>query len=196
MVVLSQRDSDVTQGAETLLERIAVSEVIVIGGDIVIGQALEILLRSAERSVRFLAELSPSNLGTLEGAKLLLLAPDSNAEHRESLMVLIRAAPDAAQIPTLELVDNSIKAREGAGFVPWPCRIADLKERIEEVLLSRDGESESRKEDGNIIEEREQPKPKTHHYLALPDKTPLPARNETNNETQEVSDGTCADRDR
>lgn len=156
MAAPSQKDSDVTRGAETLPLRIAASDVVVIGGDAIIGRTLETLLRSAERSVRFLGEPSPSNLGLLQGARLLLLAPDSNAERRESLMVLIRDMPDAAQIPILELVDTSIEAREGVGFVSWPCRTEYLKERIEETLQSRDGESEPCGEDDNIAEEPEE----------------------------------------
>lgn len=122
----------------------ASATVIVVGGDAVVGQALELLLRGADYGVRFLPERSlirvPPAGGALDGARLLLLAPKLSAEGREGVLAWVRASSAAKKIPVLELVDDPDGARDGSGrcFLPWPCRTEDLKRHIDAALTGRE----------------------------------------------------------
>ncbi len=116
---------------------------LVLGGDRVVGQALELLLRSEDYyDVRFLHAASFNTLRTLDGVGLVLLCPGLNAEHRGTLLTLRESTPAMAEIPILELTENlkSIRGRS-THLLPWPCRAEDLKRRINAVLLARCGPS-------------------------------------------------------
>ena len=109
------------------------ARVVVVGsGDAIVGQALELLLRGAHYSVRFLAE-PPLEPGLLDDAELLLLAPGLNAERRESTLGLF-SGHSTAKIPILELITDSEDAPALGCFVPWPCRAEDLQRHIEAAL--------------------------------------------------------------
>ena len=118
----------------------APAAVLVLGGDAVVGRALELLLRSADCDIRFLAEPSRVEPGLLDGFGLLLLAPGLSAGCREALLALVGVAPVAARIPVLELNSSAEGAPEvvGAGplLVPWPCQPEDLQRRIKAALLA------------------------------------------------------------
>jgi hypothetical protein len=116
----------------------ATTSVAIIGGDAIVGQALELLLGSADFSARFLSEPSLDELGWLDGVKLLLLAPGLDSERREALLELIDGRPSGSKIPVLELVDSARAAQAGEGnFVSWPCRAEELKRRVTDALLGR-----------------------------------------------------------
>lgn len=114
--------------------------VIVVGGDAVVGQALQLLLRGADYGVRFLPEPALSlqgspAAGALDGARLLLLAPRLSAEGRQQILACVGAS-STTTIPVLELVDDPDGARDGSGRrLPWPCRTEDLKRHIDAALL-------------------------------------------------------------
>lgn len=111
--------------------------VVVFGGDAIVGQALELLLRSSDCNVKFLTEPYLDEPGLLDGAQILLLAPGLSAERREALLRLADGTAIAARIPVLELVSNTQGAHVGAGhLVPWPCRTEDLERRIKAALLT------------------------------------------------------------
>jgi hypothetical protein len=74
--------------------------------------------------------------GSLEGVRLLLIAPTLSAESRETLLAEMGSTLDAANIPVLTLSTSLKEALvEGPTFIPWPCRLEDLTKRIEAVLL-------------------------------------------------------------
>lgn len=113
--------------------------VAILARDLVAGRALELLLQSAEYNTRFLVETVTYELTeTLDGVQLLLLAPTLSAKHREYFLNRMRSRPATAEIPVLELITAPDEAQaEQEALVLWPCRMEDLKERIEAALLSR-----------------------------------------------------------
>jgi hypothetical protein len=103
----------------------------------VAGRALEALLQGVGYDTRLLGdspERSPEEL--LEGVTLLLIAPTLSAESRESLLADMGSTLDAANIPVLTL-STTLKEALGDGpiFIPWPCRLEDLTNKIEAALL-------------------------------------------------------------
>ena len=101
------------------------------------GRALEALLQGVGYNTRLIEDPplgDPEEL--LEGVKLLLLAPSLSAESRGALLADLGNALDAANIPVLTL---STSLGEVLGdrsvFIPWPCRLEDLTNRIEASLL-------------------------------------------------------------
>lgn len=126
----------------------AAAEVIILGGGLLVGRALELLLRSADCDVRFLGEpsLGESELGgsgLLDGVRLLILAPEASAGCREDALALVDARTAEARIEVLELVDDRQEVLVGAREVlPWPCRTEDLKRRVMAVLLDGPGGSQ------------------------------------------------------
>lgn len=134
--------------ASVTLDRTAIPTVAVFGRDTVVGQALELLLRSADCNVRFIAEFSLGEPGLLDGVQLLLLAPGLSTECYETLLALVDSQPSVA-IPILELVDDDREAQVGetqvgSGHfaVPWPCRAEKLKRQMEAALLAGSGASQ------------------------------------------------------
>ncbi len=127
------------------LER-APSRVIVHGVDPVVGRALELLLRSAGYGATFVTADSLDEPSMLDGARLLLFfAVDPSPERRKVSLSLIKSAPGMAGVPILEVVSSPDKAQAGIGRpILWPCRIEELRRRIEAALL-----------DGSSPEERE-----------------------------------------
>lgn len=111
--------------------------VLVLGGDAIVGQALELLLRSAECNVRFLSEPSLDEPGVLDGVQLLLVAPGLSDKRREALLALVNSKTVGARIPVLELVSNAQGAQDGVGhLVPWPCQPEELKQWVKAALLA------------------------------------------------------------
>lgn len=112
--------------------------VVVVGGDAVVGQALELLLRSTVCSVKFLAEPHLNAPGSLDGAQLLVLAPGLGAEKREAILASVRSEPTMKSTSVLELVSDARVSRleERHFLLPWPCRTEDLKQQVEAALLA------------------------------------------------------------
>jgi hypothetical protein len=118
-------------------ERTTAPIVVVIGGDAIVGQTLELLLQSADCSVRFLAEPPLRDPGLLDNVELLILAPGLDAERREGTLELIGGLA-AAKIPILELVAGAGTAALTSGrLVSWPCRAQDLQRYIKVALHSK-----------------------------------------------------------
>jgi hypothetical protein len=116
----------------------ALSRVLVLGADGVVGRALELLLRSADSDVRFLDASYLDELTTLKGVGLVLLCPGFSAARRATLLTLIESTPVTQEIPILELVENPEHVRAGSRrLLPWPCRAEDLKRQINAALLSK-----------------------------------------------------------
>lgn len=114
----------------------ASANVLIVGGDVIVGQALELLLQNADYSVRFLGEPSLDEPGLLDGFQLLLIAPGLSAKCHEALLALLNSTTVAERIPFLELVCNVEETQAEAGhLVPWPCQPEELERRIKAALL-------------------------------------------------------------
>jgi hypothetical protein len=108
---------------------------LIFDGDPVIGRALELLLRTAGHDARYVARNEAERATTLDGLQIVLLGPGWDADSRE-VAESIASARCAEVLPILEMgspPDNLPSKPER--FVPWPCRIADLKRRIDAALL-------------------------------------------------------------
>ncbi len=109
-------------------------------GDPVIGKALGLLLQGYRYNAKYLPESSLNEPDTLEGIRLLLLTPQSNAELRASLFALLIDIPGSVEMPILELVTSFERMPEGRlqawpeGVVAWPCSTQELSRRIEAAL--------------------------------------------------------------
>ena len=101
------------------------------------GRALEALLQGVGYDTRLIEDPSEGEPEqTLEGVKLLLLAPTLSAESREAMLAEMGVTLDAANIPVLTLSTTIKEALgDGSGFIPWPCRLEDLTKKIEAALL-------------------------------------------------------------
>ncbi len=108
----------------------------VLGGDPVVGRALEQLLRSAGYAARFVTETSLDEPQALDGLKLLLFADEAEAGRRGSALGGLGDALKGASLPILELAASPDGSKDGAaGVLPWPCRVDELRERIEAALV-------------------------------------------------------------
>lgn len=117
--------------------------VMVVGGDVIVGHALELLLRSNNYEVRFLHEPSLEDGGPLEKAQLLLLTPDLEVQRREELLIHVRNSPVTRDIPVLELVNVlGGKRAKSNRYLSWPCRADSLKRRIDAELVRSDSPDE------------------------------------------------------
>jgi hypothetical protein len=112
--------------------------VAILGGDSVVGRALEVLLQGLGYDTRLIEESGTVRLEELLGdIHLLLAAPTVSTEARERFLAGMRSSPDTAAIPvlTLSTAQRGESAGQG-GFVPWPCRLEDLQREIDATLLS------------------------------------------------------------
>lgn len=121
-------------------DRAPAPTILVLGGDAVVGQALELLLWNADWNVKFLTEPSLEESELLDGIGLLLLAPGLSTERRKALLTLVGSTLAMVRIPILELVDDPESSQgaqvESGHLVPWPCRPEDLKRHIDAALLA------------------------------------------------------------
>src|SRR5215208_372330 len=78
---------------------------VVVGGDPVIGGALEVLLQAAGCRVRFIRLPNVDRLDELlADYQLLLVAPDLSYEYRTALLDVMVGSAALAMVPILELV--------------------------------------------------------------------------------------------
>ncbi len=125
--------------------------VIILGGDTVVGRALELLLRGSDCNAKFLSEVSDlEEPGLIEGTGLLLLAPGLDAERREAALGLVRQRKASRSVPVLELVTNARteKLADDHFVASWPCQMEDLQKRIKSLLAAGSHSERVRFEDG------------------------------------------------
>jgi hypothetical protein len=123
--------------AENLQDSSDPATVLVLGGDSIVGQALELLLGSPDFGVRFLAEPSLEEPGLLDNVGLLLISPGVRAEFREALLDLVACMPPAQRIPILALItgkDLGSPDETGYSSLSWPCKPEDIVRRIRDLL--------------------------------------------------------------
>ena len=111
----------------------------VLGGEPIVARALEVLLTSAGYDARVVGDLGNGDPGqALDGARLLLLAPTVEAGMPGTLAYEIKALAILAKLPVLTLVTTTSEhpqQEDGAYYVPWPCRMAELAREIDAALL-------------------------------------------------------------
>jgi hypothetical protein len=114
------------------------TKVVVIGGDAVIGAALEALLESTGYRVQFLPEFAMDELGaSLADAQLLIVVPTLSLQRWQAVLKLT-SSPLSARIPVLQLLPTNGKEQRIRGYaVPWPCRVEELKRAIDHALLAQ-----------------------------------------------------------
>lgn len=109
--------------------------VAILGGNPVIGKALESLLRSADYAARFFSEYPEDDVQPLGGARVALILPALSSGQQEALINLIRDTPSTTNLPMIELITTPNENGNGhATRVPWPCSIEDLRRSIDEKL--------------------------------------------------------------
>ena len=109
--------------------------VVVVGGDAVVGHALELLLRGSGYDARSETLSAFDAGGTPLDAELILLAPGLDELDRGTVLTSVDADHRGDNLPVVELVPAT-KAwpREGHAFLSWPCRTQDLEREVEVVL--------------------------------------------------------------
>ena len=115
------------------------SIIAVVGGDPLVGQALEVPLLNAGYGVRFLyGSATNGEAHPLDGVDLVLLAPRSGDGDRKAILSRFQSSTPAGsgKVPVMELVAGSEEARaeEEVRRVLWPCRMKDLRREIEAAL--------------------------------------------------------------
>lgn len=78
--------------------------VAILGGNPMVGKALESLLRSADYVVRFFSEHLSESPDPLQGASIALILASSSNRNREALIENIRSVPATANLPIVELI--------------------------------------------------------------------------------------------
>lgn len=119
--------------------------IVVVGGDAVVGHALELLLRGSGYEARSEALSTFDANGAPLDAKLILLAPGLDERGRGTVLAYVDDARRGRRIlPVVELVP-AIAAWPGEGhaLLPWPCRTEDLEREVE-VALRGTGEDVGR----------------------------------------------------
>ena len=113
--------------------------VVVVGDDTIVGNALALLLRSAEYDVVFLTEPFWEMPGSLDGTQLLVLAPPLSAHKRRAILVFMERELAKRSVPVLELVSGAKASQLGERHfvVPWPCHSEELRRHMEVALRAR-----------------------------------------------------------
>jgi len=114
---------------------VVAATIIVVGGDAVVGHALELLLRGSGYDTRSEALATFDAKGAPLDANLILLAPGLDERDRGTVLTAVDADHRGNNIPVVELVPAT-KAwpQEGHAFLSWPCRTQDLEREVEVAL--------------------------------------------------------------
>jgi len=105
----------------------------ILGGNPVIGRALESLLVSAGYVARYFSEYPQGEAEPLGGARVALVLPASSSKRREALLHLISTTASTTNLPVIELTTTPNEDGHGTRL-PWPCSIEDLRRAIDETL--------------------------------------------------------------
>ncbi len=112
--------------------------VAILGGDPVVGRALELLLRNARYDVRYINTNAPEAPAVPGNVGVVLLGPGWDSRSRKAALEGIGDVVGGEEVPVLELGPPADDARlRTASYVPWPCRSEELKKRIADVLPVR-----------------------------------------------------------
>jgi hypothetical protein len=118
--------------------------VVLVGEDVIVGHALELLLRCTDYAAEFVKLDSFVPRRSLGGAQLLLVAPGLTREDRKAVLTSVEADPATKDLPIVELVPAAPTEQlaERHFSVSWPCRTEDLQRQIKAALHTEaDGSS-------------------------------------------------------
>lgn len=105
---------------------------VIFGGDPVVGNTLELLISDIEYAAKHLDENGLNQPGALDGVEIALLGPNWNGREREFLQQTIERTLPGVEVPVLEVGPPADGAPANEAFrIPWPCRAEDLKYRVE-----------------------------------------------------------------
>jgi hypothetical protein len=112
-------------------------------GDLIVGQALTLLLRASGYDTTFVPATSLGEPWALKDVWLLVLTPtpELSIERRNALLASLKEATEAVERPVLMLVTPSEKGLEEEAWgklwyrVSWPCSTSALAWQIESALL-------------------------------------------------------------
>lgn len=109
--------------------------VFVVGGDAVVGHALELLLCGSGYDARFEALPGFDARQALGESGLILLAPGLDERDRDAILSSMKSACRDGDLPVLELVPATApRPGDGHVIISWPCRTEDLERAIETAL--------------------------------------------------------------
>ena len=109
--------------------------VAILGGNPVVGKALESLLRSADYGVQFFSEHLAESTELPGDVRVALVMPALNTERSEVLITRVRCTSSTADLPIIELITSPNGQQNGQRIhVPWPCSVEELKQSIEAAL--------------------------------------------------------------
>jgi hypothetical protein len=116
------------------------TRVTIIGGDPVVGEALEVLLQAAGYRTQFLSESVMDDLlgEVLPDSQLLLIAPLLSAERRKAVLKMMQDPTRPVNIPVLQLLPaNGGEHLQGGRILLWPCSGEELKRAIDALLFDQ-----------------------------------------------------------
>lgn len=116
------------------------TKVVIIGGDPVVGEALEALLQAAGYRTLFLPESVVDELlgEVLADSQVLLVAPVLSDRRRRTLLEIVLRSPTmAVNVPVLELLPANGGQHLQEHVVLWPCSGEELKRAIDTLLLDQ-----------------------------------------------------------
>jgi len=113
----------------------AAATVVVVGGDAVVGHALELLLRGSGYGARVESMSTFDAEGAPPDAGLILLAPGLGERGRGTVLASADVVRQRGRLPVIELVPAATPlSGEGHIMLPWPCRTEDLEREIGAAL--------------------------------------------------------------
>lgn len=137
----------------------AAAIIVVVGGDAVVGHALQLLLRGSGYDARVEALSTFGAGGAPLDAGLILLAPGLDEWDRGAVLAYVDAVHRGGGLPVVELVPAATSVpRDGHVLLPWPCRTEDLEREIGAALegaRGRVGRSAADQEGSRIAYDRD-----------------------------------------
>ena len=110
--------------------------VAILGGNPVVGRALEYLLESSDYGTRFFSEYLDESAELPGGVRVALVMPALSPDRNDALVTRLRGASGTMFLPIIELV-TSPNGHHGAHRiqVSWPCSVEELRRNIEAALV-------------------------------------------------------------
>jgi hypothetical protein len=110
--------------------------VAILGGNPVVGKALESLLESTDYGVRFISEHLHESAELPREVRVALVMPALRPDRSDALITRLRSASGARVVPIIELITTPNGHHNGHRIhVSWPCSVEELKRNIEATLV-------------------------------------------------------------
>ena len=111
--------------------------VAILGGNPVVGKALESLLKSTDYGVRFFPENLAESAELPGGVRVILVMPALSNQRSDALITRLMNASGTACPPIIELITTPNGHHNGHRiYVSWPCSVEELKQSIEAALAN------------------------------------------------------------